>query len=115
MAQNEEVKFKVTDPRNRVIICTAECWYRHILSERPWMEKYEDRVIATISNPNIGIFRDADFENRQVYYRRQGKKKRYLKVVIEFSSEKLGRVVTAFPTDSMKPGEKWIGPQSNVS
>ena len=114
MSQADTVFFEATDPRGRTITCTEGCWYGHILADRSWMSKYKDEVIAAIEKPDYGVFQDAQYPDRQVYYRRQGTKARYVKVVVDFSNEESGKVVTAFFTDSMKSGEKWIWPQSSV-
>jgi hypothetical protein len=77
--------FEVTDPRGRVVMCTEECWTGHVLYNRPWMLGWEDDVAQVIEHPLMGIFRDADFENRDIYYGfNPNKKDRYIKVIVEF-------------------------------
>jgi hypothetical protein len=106
--------FKVKDPRAYTVSCTEDCWNYHILAKRPWMAGWEDQVIAAISNPDpLFIFQDRDFPDRNIYYRRQSGRPRYLKVVVHFEGE-TGTVITAHPTDSPKPGEVWIWPKSNA-
>jgi hypothetical protein len=111
VSENDVIFFKVNDPRGREVICTVECWDGHILAQRPFMSGWEDRVIAAISNPTIGIFQDVDYPNRHVFYRRQNRP-RYIKVVVAIMEHEADKVITAFPADSMKPGEKLIWPQS---
>lgn len=78
------------------------------------MEGWEDRVKAAISNPTLNlIFQDSQLPSRNIYYRKQPGVDYYLKVVVDFSQGDVGRVLTAFPTDSRKPGEKWIWPPSS--
>jgi hypothetical protein len=71
----------------------------------------EEEVKAAIERPTIGIFSDADFPERQIYYFLQKEKKRYLKVVVQFkNADEPGEVITAFTTDSPKKGEKMVWP-----
>lgn len=76
------------------------------------MEGWEDQVIATISNPiPRAIFKDSSFPERNIYYRRHsGKGYYYIKVVVDFMDEKIGKVITAHPSDSMKTGKVLIWP-----
>src|SRR5438552_2226005 len=106
--------FEVTDPRDRTVICTEACWNDHILGSRPFMRGWEQEIIDAIEHPTIGIFQDADRVDRHIYYRRRTKQPRYIKVVVSFSQSDIGTVITAFPTDSPKSGEKLIWPKSNT-
>ena len=72
------------------------------------MEHWEDEVIETIKEPNYGIFKDAKFEDRVVYYRFQNNKPRYMKVVVKTFDDRDDRVITAYLTDSGKRGEVFI-------
>lgn len=103
-----EILFEATDPRGRKVVCTKRCWYEHILANRAWMVGWEDEIITTIENPTYGIFRDANFVDRHVYYRRLPKKPRYIKVIVGVSERLEDTVITAYTTDSMKSGEEWI-------
>lgn len=105
-------QLEAVDPRGRKIICTAERWASHIVSFHPAMIGDEKEVIAAIEDPEFGIYGDADFANRQVYYRRTRGKLRYTKVVVEFNEAGEGKVITAFRTDSPKAGEKLVWPIS---
>jgi hypothetical protein len=79
------------------------------------MEGWEDAVIATISNPELGcIYQDKLYPNRHIYYRRQSQRKAYIKVIVAFDDEMKGTVVSAYPCVSMKPGELWIWPKSKA-
>lgn len=112
-SETNEIVFQATDPRGIEVICTAERWYGHILSSRPFMEGWENHIIEAICNPHFGIYKDAQYSNRCIYYRRQ-QKPRYIKVVVVETESGPYKVVTAFPTDSMKSGEELIWTQSNV-
>jgi hypothetical protein len=75
---------------------------------------WEEEVIATLQRPSPGfVYQDANRENRHTYYRRIKGKSYYLKVVIEVkdSKQKIGEVITAFPTDAGKAGELIIWPE----
>lgn len=100
--------FEVSDPRGRKVVCTEDCWNEHILFNRPWMIGWEDEIQKAIEAPYMGIFQDNDFENREIYYGLSKGKERYIKIVVEFQEGNYGEVVTAFPTDSPKSGERLI-------
>ncbi len=102
--------FEATDPRGRRVTCTDETWDNHILTGHPIMEGQEGDVQAAIQKPTIGIFRDAHFEDREVYYLL--KRRTYVKVVVRFDGD-VGTVITAFETDSPKRGERMIWPVSS--
>ncbi len=66
-----------------------------------------DSVRRTIVDPDF-IIQDADFPARQNFYRRGAHfalPHDYIKVVVEFRSLVLGRLVTAYPVDRRKPAE----------
>ncbi len=100
----DDVIFEVTDPTGMTIVCTGDRWHNHIISRHPNLAAHIETVKAAISNPTYGIFRDAHFPDRRIYYLRQPRP-RYMKVVVR---EEVDRsiVITAFETDSMKAGEK---------
>jgi len=95
-----------TDPRGKKVICSSGCWDEHILSKRPSMSGWIKKLPKAIEEPDA-IFKDADFEDREVYYLLA--KRNYLKVVVRFQGDQ-GEVITAFLTDSPKPGETllWV-------
>lgn len=103
--------FETTDPRSQQVICTENTWNNHILRNRPWMVGWEEDIRRTIEEPSIGIYQDADFEDRNIYYRLHKGKDRYIKVVVAFDENGLGEVITAFSTDTPKSGEKLIWPE----
>jgi hypothetical protein len=97
--------FETDDPRGLHIFCTDDRWQNHILVARPWMRGWEADVREALLHPKW-ICSDADFDDRNNYYYFPGKKGRYLKVVIRLRSKLLGEVVTAYPSDSGKAGER---------
>lgn len=73
------------------------------------MDSWENEVKQAIEKPTMGIYQDADFSDRQVYYMfHVAGKNRYLKVVVKIVGTEMGEVVTAFPTYNAKAGEKLI-------
>jgi len=109
--------FEVTDVRGYKAICSDEIGYGKICAKRSWMndEEWLNRTKRAITNPDIGIFTDADYSDREVYYLFvKGVRIRYLKVVVRFNERRVGHVVTATPANSGKPGERQIwSAQSN--
>ena len=103
-----DVVFDVTDPRGKQVICTQDCWNNHILEARSWMDGWEEYVAKAIEKPTFGIYEDANRPERNIYYLLHTKRDRYIKVVVSFDNEDKGVVITAFPSDNMKAGEKLI-------
>lgn len=99
------------DPREYRIICTEAIWFKKILLKRPWMKGWEGIVTKAIEEPSWPIFRDAEHENRHIYYRLlENEKHQYIKVVVQFDTGNLGNLISAFPVDSGKTGEQKIWP-----
>lgn len=73
------------------------------------MKDSEKRIKQAIIKP-IFITQDAQYPKRQNYYKSNGRKG-YIKVVVEFTDEDVGDVVTAFPTDNIKKSETEIWKQ----
>lgn len=110
----DELAFQVTDPLGQTVICTKECWDNHIVSRHNSMGKYLEIAKAAITNPSFGIFKDAHYPDRQIYYYRISGKLRYLKVIVQRDNDRLV-VVTAFIADSTKKGEELLWPSSTAS
>lgn len=104
--------FSADDPRGRLIICTEKIWSTHIEKSHSDLVSYESETIETVSNPDY-INSDVFFPNREVYYLKFVEKRKYLKVVVQFISSKIGEVVTAFFVDGIKSGEKLIWSKLN--
>jgi hypothetical protein len=73
------------------------------------MQGWHELAQAAIEQPSIGIYQDAQFANREVYYRLTTPRTRYLKVVVEFDGDE-GTLVTAIPTNIPKDGEVLLWP-----
>jgi hypothetical protein len=99
--------FSTDDPRGRTIICTERNWGNHIEKRHSDLVSYETETLETISRPDF-IFKDTDFSTREVYYLKYAEKKMFLKVVVQFTSPKIGEVVTAYFVAGIKTGEKQI-------
>ncbi len=104
------VLFQTTDPLQRSIVCNDERWNEHVLSQRSWMEFWVEDVKRTLENPTF-ICCSADHNNVEVYYYIPAPMCKYLRVVVKFDNDQ-GEVITAYPTDSGKPGETMIWPTS---
>jgi hypothetical protein len=100
-------KFETVDPKGRKVTCTEDQWNNHILTNHSDMAGQEKNVQKAIEDPSMGIFSDAKHANRNIYYRKPPKKNYYIKVVVEFDGDH-GFVITAFPADSGKQGEKLL-------
>jgi hypothetical protein len=105
--------FEVVDVRGYVVTCTEETWCDKILGARPKMRGWEDLIKEAIRKPSY-ICSDRLYKNRQVYYMLHDYKgNKYIKVVVKFNSKNIGRVISAYSTDSGKAGEKIIWTPSN--
>jgi len=74
------------------------------------MADWASELIHAIEKPTMGIFQDATYSTRNVYYGRHKGKTQYIKVVVEFEKGDIGYVVTAYPDDSGRTGEYMIWP-----
>ena len=100
------IHFETVDPRGRRVICTREIWFDKILVKRPWREGWGEVVRAAIESPSMPICKAADYEDRQVYYRRLNKNSpRYIKVIVDFENKESGVLISAYPADSGKSVE----------
>lgn len=104
------------DRWQRWIVLPESTWRNKILLRHPEMVDNEDAIGLALVDPDEVRF-DRDHADREVYYRRGAlpppNTRDYLKVVVEFEAtatgERLGRIVTAYPTDAIKRRErpKW--------
>jgi hypothetical protein len=106
-------KFEAQDPRGFTVVCTEDQWRWHVVDFHPDMEGDEGLVKQAIENPSLGIFRDVDFGDRDVYYLRIRGKDQYIKVIVQFDDEN-GSLITAFRANVPKAGEKMIWPISTL-
>jgi len=75
------------------------------------MEDEIDLVKETIKSPHPPfIYQDRDFPDRHIYYRLADTRDYYIKVVVKFSDDNIGEVITAFMPDSPKDGEVMLWP-----
>lgn len=107
------ILFEVNDPRGYRVVCTQETWEKHVLEQRPFMDGWENFVKSAIENPDIGIYQSVSRPNREIYYGKLYSSPRYIRIVVEFNDDRTGKVITAFPSDSGKTGERLTWPQSN--
>lgn len=102
--------FDVKDPRGKKVYCDADWWKKHILTSRPFMANWVQRVIDAIKKPTC-ITQDAGHHNRNNYYRLVVRKKgarrirQYTKVVVEFADVDVGSLITAHPDNNITKAE----------
>lgn len=108
--ENKELHIDVIDFKGNRITCSLEEWLDHIANDRRNhdLSELEDVVVASLQKPFSGIrFYDVDYPNRMSYYG-YGITTRYIKVSIKFNDNTCtgdGVIVTAYPTNNMKPHE----------
>ncbi len=105
------VYLEAVDPRGYKVVCSQEYWNDHVIGHHPNLKDREQEIIKAIEKPSIGIYADADFDDREVYYFLRPNQPRYMKVVVAFDQAKLGILISAFYADSPKAGEKLIWPE----
>jgi hypothetical protein len=90
-----------------LVICSEETWHWHVLGGHPEMEGLVEEVKSAITDPlRSMVFQDRDYPARNIYYKRHTKFI-YIKVVVEFTNLD-NALITAYLTDSLKPGEKLL-------
>jgi hypothetical protein len=103
------ILFKVIDPRGNTITCSNEQWQYHVIQNKPFMQPYLAEVKSTLQNPDF-ICQDAEHQKRQCYYARKIRAKLYIKVIVDFKTDKDAELITAFLADNGKKGEIVIWP-----
>lgn len=92
------------DPRGERVILWDDRFYGHI-ANHPSVTV--EAIQKTIEKPDI-ITRDVRYANRDNYYAKGYDPifpEAHLKICVQFSSD-VGIVITAFPTDKLKPEEE---------
>ena len=101
------------DPMGREIVLMDDVWHGKILIKRPELHSALDVVERTLTDPEL-ICDDKDFDDREVFYRRDllpppyGRK--LLKVVVRFATD-AGEVITVFPAFNVNPDERCRWPR----
>jgi hypothetical protein len=95
--------WRTRDWLGREIVLTDSGW-THILERRPGMAGSEAAVRTAVEAPDR-VARDAQYADRESYYRRLGPR-RYLKVVVAYAATGHGVVITAYPIPRPKRGEQ---------
>lgn len=85
-------------------------WNVHVLTKRPWMRGWDEAVNQCLVVPDR-VCADKDYPDRECFYRMSTpiNPDKYLKVVVEFDANGIGKVITAYPTRAPSQGEqhKW--------
>ena len=105
------------DRWGREVRLTEACWHDHILPQRKVLRGLESRVAVVLADP-YRVMSDATSAVRECFYRHgviPGYDRLLLKVVVEFRPMTrpegiIGSVVTAYPTDRFKRGERQLWP-----
>ena len=108
----EQIKFEIADPRERDVICTHDCWNSHIIVNHPEMTRAEREIKKAISDPFM-IAQSAKEKQREVYYRRRTRGKRYTRVIVDFNNPTQGFVCSAHRSDGGREKETIIWLRSN--
>jgi hypothetical protein len=111
------VILRCDDRWGREVTLTEYWWSVHILREHPAMRRQLPAIAGTLAALDL-VNEEALHPEREVFYRRGIVAKalrRYLKVVATYhaggaAATESGRVVTAYLTDRIKPGERPIWP-----
>ncbi len=109
--------WRCQDRWGREIVLTDARWHAHIVHEHRAMAPHRDLVRQTVESPEE-VKHDRTKASREVFYRRWRLSRHgrlvWLKVVVRFTTDprtlaERGTVVTAYPTNRQKPGErhKW--------
>ena len=98
------------DVLGRRITLNELAWEVHVLTRRPWMLGWDEAVNQCLLYPDH-IYQDKEHVNRECFYRLTTpiNTDKFLKVVVEFDADGIGRVITAFPSRAPSRGEqpKW--------
>jgi hypothetical protein len=94
--QARRARRTVIEPDGRTVVLTEEAW-EHITQGHPGMARFESAVLATVSHP---LHREPDIRpSRERYFSMGNGPRRWLRVVIDFSTDP-AEVVTAFGQDN---------------
>jgi hypothetical protein len=84
---------KFRDRQGREVLLSPERW-RHIVSAHPEIEVYEKEVGRAVESPTA-VLTGREGDEEWLYLEGAGPS-RWLKVVVVFDSEDLGRIITSF-------------------
>lgn len=107
----QQIHIETQDFKGNRIICTELQWQDHVVGHKRHieMEAQEDLVIAALCHPVTQMrYHDTNYPMRMTYYG-EGNLTRYIKVTVQFQTDECvgtGNLITAYPTNNMKPGEK---------
>ncbi len=87
----------VVDTLGRTVHLTVGCW-EHVIDGHPYMTPYKADVLRALRTPTERIERARP--GQDWFYLRDAGPSRWLKVVVAFDEESIGRVLTAFPRRS---------------
>lgn len=100
------------DVHARRVTLTWTRWNVHVLRPRPWMAEMLELVETTLIRPDL-IFRDKEFPDRECFYAKFPRylDADYMKVVVRYTQDNEGTVVTAFVHRDHTAGEVQLWPK----
>ena len=95
------------------VVCDEVVWFGHILASRPELADCEQEVIHALTDP-FAVYHDVRHPDRRLFYTVTTRAPTplglgYMRVVVQYRSggnRVRGHVVTAFPTQGIRQGDK---------
>jgi hypothetical protein len=84
---------KIRDRHGRDVLLSPERW-RHIVSGHPEIEIYEKEIHLAVKSPTAAL--PGREPNEEWLYLEEADPSRWLKVIVVFDSDGIGRIITAF-------------------
>lgn len=88
-------------------MCSRQQWYGHVVKNHSIMGKNKDAIEDTIESPDA-VYKSRDYDTRKVFFKESMKAtystKFKTKVIVDYSNENHGEIVTAFPAPNEEGG-----------
>ena len=97
------ILFEILTPLNFTVRTTKNYWKIITTIKHPIMKEKEDAVKKTLSDPDE-IRKSKNDQNVYLFYKRENEKEWVCAIAKRLNGE--GFLITAFPTDSIKEGER---------
>ena len=91
------------------VTCSAYHWHNHVASgHHEIMINNKEAVIDTLKYPET-VYQSSEYEDRKVFFKKSSlstynSDRFYTKVIVGYTTEDRGEIVTAFPVQSIKGG-----------
>ena len=108
----EKEDFSATDSRGFKVECTKENFEYIRFIKHPESSKYltPAHIRAAIENPRDGIYSSNWKPSNHIYYSKVRKVPAEIKVVVDFSKESIGKIITFHLSSKRPDNEKLIWP-----